>query len=220
MLAVNYLLYLYNEFLIQRLLSEHSQSGNVALQNVSSTILSTVLSFGKQRQHRPVIHRDFMWIVSKYLFLGTHALLTLIILCYYHYFQNCSAWFQSPQLNSIQALLYGISSASVLVKSLRNPTGNAFQFQGSKSELIRNISVFISQLESAGRPGDASFGLCKRAGKAFSNILDEVIDPLFIARGAESDGFATAITQDSIAAGDLSWLDSVDLGLSIDQWLI
>ena len=69
MLSVCYLAYLYNDFLIQRLLVQQDPEAQTTLLDVSSTILSTVLSFGIQREHVIDIQRDFIWTVSPLLHL-------------------------------------------------------------------------------------------------------------------------------------------------------
>jgi hypothetical protein len=69
MLIVSYLAFLYNEFLVQRLLALGEYSA--ALVDVSSTILSTVLTFGRQQEWAVDIHRDFIWTVGDSFHLGT-----------------------------------------------------------------------------------------------------------------------------------------------------
>lgn len=77
-----------------------------------------------------------------------------------------------------QILLYGFSSASVLIKGLQTgeiqpPT----QPQGSRSALIRDLSVFISHLESMARPGQSNHLLLDSAARAFARIIDEILEP-------------------------------------------
>lgn len=70
MLSVSYLAYLYNDFLIQRLLVQQDLEAQAALLDVSATILSTVLSYGIQREHVIDIKRDFIWTVRTRPFLS------------------------------------------------------------------------------------------------------------------------------------------------------
>ncbi|KAJ5584600.1 uncharacterized protein N7459_004400 [Penicillium hispanicum] len=64
-----YLAYLYNDFLIQRLLAGKSNPrGNTALLSVSAEILSTVLILGTQREQMVDLRPDFTWIVLLYGF--------------------------------------------------------------------------------------------------------------------------------------------------------
>lgn len=61
---ISYLAYLYNEFSIQSLLYQDSKKSNAALLDVSSEILSTVLTLGQQWERSVDIKGDFTWIVS------------------------------------------------------------------------------------------------------------------------------------------------------------
>ena len=63
MLIVSYLAYLYNDFLIQRLLVQQEPEAYSALLDVSSTILSTVLDFCAMREDMVDLRPDFMWTV-------------------------------------------------------------------------------------------------------------------------------------------------------------
>ena len=64
------------------------------------------------------------------------------------------------------------------LRSLRRyaQTGRPFPPSISRSELIRNLSVFISCLEWVGGPGDGNHALLSRARKKLALILDEVLD--------------------------------------------
>ncbi|RHZ62316.1 transcription factor domain-containing protein [Aspergillus thermomutatus] len=75
MLIVSYLAFLYNEFLVQRLLALNSPEYSAALVDVSSTILSTVLTFGRQQEWAVDIHRDFIWTLLLYGFPSASVLL-------------------------------------------------------------------------------------------------------------------------------------------------
>lgn len=65
LLTVSYLAYLYNDFLIQRLLAgKKNPRGSTALLSVSSEILSSVLTIGAQREQMVDIRPDFTWTVG------------------------------------------------------------------------------------------------------------------------------------------------------------
>jgi hypothetical protein len=64
MLLISYLAYLYNEFLVQSLLSKDSGETGASHLDVSATILSTVLILGRQWEQSVAIQRDLTWIVS------------------------------------------------------------------------------------------------------------------------------------------------------------
>ncbi|KAL5334646.1 hypothetical protein BJX70DRAFT_411138 [Aspergillus crustosus] len=140
MILVCYFLYLYSNFLIQRLLAHLDPSTESALLNTSSEILSVVLLSGRQQEPNINVQRD---------------------------------------LNTTIAL-YGFSSASILLKALQIElrTGNPIPYTGSRAEPIRNLSVFISQLEPMAHPStsNVNHALFKRASQLFSEILDEVLN--------------------------------------------
>ena len=65
MMIISYLAYLYNDFLIQRLIAgKNNPRGNTALLAVSADILSTVLTLGMQREQMIDLRPDFAWTVS------------------------------------------------------------------------------------------------------------------------------------------------------------
>lgn len=66
MSIISYLAYLYNEFLVQSLLNQDSENTNAALLDVSSEILSTVLTLGRQWERSVDIKGDFTWIVRSH----------------------------------------------------------------------------------------------------------------------------------------------------------
>jgi hypothetical protein len=63
-MIVSHLAYLYNDFLIQRLIAgKDNPRGNTALLAVSADILSTVLTLGTQREQMVDLRPDFTWTV-------------------------------------------------------------------------------------------------------------------------------------------------------------
>ena len=64
MLTLAYLTYLYNDFLIERLLVRHDPHGSTQLLDVSMNILSTVLTVARHREHTVNIQRDFISAVG------------------------------------------------------------------------------------------------------------------------------------------------------------
>ncbi|EPS29676.1 hypothetical protein PDE_04626 [Penicillium oxalicum 114-2] len=118
-------------------------------------------------------------------------------------------------------LLYGFPSASLLVKALQHQkrTGESFLYEGSRSALIRNLSVFISHLETIVRPDNSNYALFQRAAKIFSEIIDEVLEPE--ASFANGDvGVASFIDFDQmLSGGGLDFLNTLDCGVAHSQWL-
>lgn len=86
----------------------------------------------------------------------------------------------------MEVILCGIPSASVLATALQEQhrTNAPFPPSISRAEMIRMLSVLISHLEAAehldsssARPGEANYNLCKKACKAFTKIVDHVLEP-------------------------------------------
>ncbi|OQE63934.1 hypothetical protein PENNAL_c0236G06588 [Penicillium nalgiovense] len=77
------------------------------------------------------------------------------------------------------ALVYGFSCAGVLIRAMQEQarTGQPLLYSGSRSSLIRNLSVFISHLESMAGPEQATSPLFIRATSVFSSIIDGILDP-------------------------------------------
>ncbi|KAL6231333.1 hypothetical protein BDW75DRAFT_45977 [Aspergillus navahoensis] len=192
MLLSTYLIYLYNFFLIQRLLVQHDPSAEKALLDVSSEILSIVLLIGRQHEPSIDIRSDFNSII----------------------------------------VLYGFSSASTLIKALQTEarTGNPMPYIGSRAELIRNLSVFISHIEAMARPltPNINHALFERASKMFTNILDEVLESRLQISSTVADapefamGMASPTEEDIIsswAADGMEFLDTLDFNAVFDQWV-
>jgi hypothetical protein len=118
-------------------------------------------------------------------------------------------------------LLYGFPSASLLIKALQHQkrTGEPFLYEASRSALIRNLSVFISHLESIVRPDNANYALFQRASQVFSKIIDEVLEPQSVL--PESDiGNADLIEFDPMIEVDgLDLFNNMDFGVAFNQWL-
>ncbi|KNG88306.1 hypothetical protein ANOM_002491 [Aspergillus nomiae NRRL 13137] len=184
MLIVSYLAYLYNDFLIQRLLVQQDPKAYSALLDVSSTILSTVLDFCAMREDMIDLRPDFMWTVQPPVRL--------------------------PQCR-------GSDKGAPETSSHRSTN----PLSGSRSELIRHLSVFISHLESMARPGVANQELFHRASKIFSSIIDEVLEPRVAVTlpGPEIDILADSGTC-MVENDDLDFLDMLEFGGSIDQYVI
>ncbi|KAL4876270.1 hypothetical protein BJY04DRAFT_200180 [Aspergillus karnatakaensis] len=133
-------------------------------------------------------------------------------------------------------VLYGFSSASVLLKALQAQvrTCQSVSYTVSRAELIRNLSVFVSQLEPMARPSASNINhtLFDRASKMFTAILDEVLEsPLPVSSstsGAQDVGFGVetgslvTVGEDwnsSWAADGMDFLDTLNFDLVFDQWV-
>ncbi|KAJ5210528.1 Transcription factor, partial [Penicillium cf. griseofulvum] len=183
MMIISYLAYLYNDFLIQRLIAgKNNPRGNTELLSVSADILSTVLTLGMQREQMVDLRPDFAWTV----------------------------------------LLYGFPSASLLIKALQHQkrTGEPFLYEGSRSALIRNLSVFISHLESTVRPDNANYALFQRASQLFSRIIDEILEPQSILPDSNLGGTCGFDFDPMIEVDGLDLFNNIDLGVAFNQWLL
>lgn len=206
MLIISYLAYLYNDFLIQRLLAgKHHPRGNPALLSVSADILSTVLTLGTQREQMVDLRPDFTWTVSSSPIFLSQDIFVLILILLWH-----------------KILLYGFPSASLLMKALQHQkrTGEAFLYEGSRSALIRNLSVFTSHLETIVRPDTANYALFQRASQIFSKIIDEILEPHPALEDTEL-GEASLLDHDQMIAVDaLDLFNTQDFGIAFNQWLL
>ncbi|KAL4996596.1 hypothetical protein BDV10DRAFT_195781 [Aspergillus recurvatus] len=130
----------------------------------------------------------------------------------------------------LDIVLYGFSSASTLIKALQTQarTGNPIPYTGSRAELIRNLSVFISHIEAMARPltSNINHALFERASKMFTNILDEVLESRLPVSSTVVDaaeiamGIASPAEEDMIsswAADGMEFLDTLDFNAVFDQ---
>ncbi|KAH8689026.1 hypothetical protein BGW36DRAFT_76206 [Talaromyces proteolyticus] len=158
-------------------------------------------------------------ILSTVLFLGAHRQHT-------HQIHRDLTW---------TTLIYGFPAAGVLIKALQSEArhGTEFNYTGSRSELIRNLSVFISHLDTLERPGHGNHALFSRASKAFSAIIDEILEPRLSVSNNRGNYAAVKHSGDeSISAtwnenddalnfiNNGAFLDNVDFGMAFDQWLV
>ncbi|KAL2868408.1 putative C6 transcription factor [Aspergillus lucknowensis] len=77
------------------------------------------------------------------------------------------------------ALYYGLPSASILAFELLRQTKEPgpHPVMPPRAELIRNLSIFVSCLSWAARPGQGNYRTCKAVEKKLSDILDQILDP-------------------------------------------
>lgn len=97
-------------------------------------------------------------------------------------------------------------------------TGEPLLYEGSRSALIRNLSVFISHLENTLRPDSANYSLFRRASQVFSTILDEILEPQAPVR-APHIVEGPLLYDQMINLEDLDIFSTMDTGVAFDQWL-
>ncbi|KAK4505168.1 hypothetical protein PRZ48_003131 [Zasmidium cellare] len=77
-------------------------------------------------------------------------------------------------------LCYGLPAAGVLVNALlevaRSKGTQSLPEGLNRAFIIRQLSVFISHLESIYNPGDPNYTICLNAAKAISRTLDDALD--------------------------------------------
>ncbi|KAH8702479.1 putative C6 transcription factor [Talaromyces proteolyticus] len=75
-------------------------------------------------------------------------------------------------------LYYGVPGASMLaIHLLHQNQGSTTFVMPARTEVIRNLTVFVSSLSWITRPTYGNYALCKEAEKRLTAILDEILDP-------------------------------------------
>ncbi|CRG92026.1 Activator of stress genes 1 [Talaromyces islandicus] len=155
-------------------------------------------------------------ILSTVLFLGTQRE-------HMRYIHRDLAWV---------IVLYGFPAVSVLIRALQSEArnGTPFEYSGSRAELIRNLSVFISHIESMERPGNGNYLLFSRASKMFSSMIDEILEARL--RVDVDDAMSKPNMEMPVVSawnenenlknfiGNENFLESVDFRMMFDQWLV
>ncbi|KAJ5155339.1 hypothetical protein N7492_008142, partial [Penicillium capsulatum] len=118
-------------------------------------------------------------------------------------------------------LLYGLTSASLLIKALQHEkrTKESILYDGSRSALIRNICVFIYHLENTLLPDNANYALFQRASQAFSNMMDEILEPQTPITDLEISHDQSEFDQ-LIDMNVLDMFNTTDSWVAFDQWLL
>lgn len=126
--------------------------------------------------------------------------------------------------------LYGFPAASVLIETLRseNRSGIPVEYTTPRPEIIRNLCVFVSHIDSVEKPRNGIDALFKRASKVFRNVLDEVIESRLTSNEdslpvSTNHDWTMGWNQDEIdmdLIGDGVQLENMDFGIMFDQWLI
>ncbi|KAL4750676.1 hypothetical protein BDW72DRAFT_203686 [Aspergillus terricola var. indicus] len=132
----------------------------------------------------------------------------------------------------LDLVLYGFSSAGTLIKALQTQarTGNPVPYTGSRAELIRNLSVFISHIEAMARPltSNINHALFERASKMFTDILDEILESRLRASSVTANAAEIGMSMNSPAEEDMSsswaadgmeFLDTLDFNAVFDRWV-
>lgn len=117
-----------------------------------------------------------------------------------------------------------------MIETLRseNRSGIPVEYTTPRPEIIRNLCVFVSHIDSVEKPRNGIDALFKRASKVFRNVLDEVIESRLTSNEdslpvSTNHDWTMGWNQDEIdmdLIGDGVQLENMDFGIMFDQWLI
>lgn len=93
-------------------------------------------------------------------------------------------------------------------------------YGGSRPALIRSLSVFISHLDTVAQPENANYELFQRASQVFTKIVDEILEPQAPLHANGLSDMALLDCGPIINTDELDMLNTIELGVSFDQWLI
>ena len=98
-------------------------------------------------------------------------------------------------------------------------TGEHLLYEGSRAQLIRHLSVFISHMETIVLPDNANYTLLQRTSQIFTKIIDEVIEPDTYAPGSNASDETWTDIDPMIAIDGLDLFNTMDLGGTANQWV-
>ena len=162
----------YNHFLLQRALLKHTHTTTDYLLATARELLSSVLTLSSERDRLSEYQCDIAWNVSQPHMTRKRK-------------ENFSAFRTQAKTSPtnknppIQVSLYGLPSAGAVAHELLRQTQQpqSYKPQIPRSQTIQNLSVFISSLQWAVRPGDGNYELCTQARAILSRILDLLLSP-------------------------------------------
>ncbi|KAE8370586.1 hypothetical protein BDV27DRAFT_151846 [Aspergillus caelatus] len=97
-------------------------------------------------------------------------------------------------------LPYGLPSAELLATELLQSSNSVLSptYPGlPRAEIIRELTVYISCLSWVARPGSGNLGFCKKVKAKLTRILDQILDPSYVAPGSTGNDTGTS--------SDVSW---------------
>ena len=71
---------------------------------------------------------------------------------------------------------YGLPAATILVQAISSNGIQSLPQDMSRSKLIRDLSVFVSYLQSICAPGESNYVVCTQAAHIISHALDEILE--------------------------------------------
>ena len=73
-------------------------------------------------------------------------------------------------------LCYGLPAVAVISQAISKDGGRSLPGDMSRSKLIRDLSVFVANLENICTPQEANYAVCIQASQIITRTLDEVLD--------------------------------------------
>lgn len=73
-------------------------------------------------------------------------------------------------------LCYGLPAVALISQALSKDGGRRLPGDISRSKLIRDLSVFVANLENICTPKEANYAVCIQASQIITRTLDEVLD--------------------------------------------
>lgn len=148
---------------------------------IAGQIVSTVNHLGQVRDRALFLRHDNSYVVSS------------------------SSQANGTTLTGIQMLCYGLPAVAILVQAVsKNGSGNSLPEDVSRSKLIRDLSVFVSNLENMCTPKEANYAVCIQASQIIAHALDEILDPDASASARPNAGSAALPTGNGIANAQVS----------------
>ncbi|PWY82157.1 hypothetical protein BO70DRAFT_336493 [Aspergillus heteromorphus CBS 117.55] len=138
--------YLYNDFLLYRILSKRTNTWSEDLVQVSHEILGGVLSLVENRMRTTKASGENSWVIS-YFGLPTAGVLAIELV------RRCSHL--SPE-----------AAANVAATST---------IPFPRSRVIQNLSVFASLIKTVIEPHEGNYGICQKARETIRRVLDAVL---------------------------------------------
>lgn len=187
-LVIIYLDYLHSYFLIQRVVVKHTGTGHEELFDTSGLILSTVNKLSSDREPMTDRSGHYSWLVSFISAVSRRVLITA----------------------KYQMLEFGLPSASVLtIELLHQRQGiGAPIVSFPRTEIIRNLTVFVSSLSWGARPTHANYTVCIEAERKLSQILDTILDSAPDATNHPKGATVDPILDDFLEGYDFGNMDS------------
>lgn len=153
--------YLYDQFLLFRILSKRQNTWSSDLVKVSHEILSEVLLLIESRVRSMRLTPELSWVVS----------------------YSCSTP-RSTSNREIKISFFGLPSAGVLSIELvrrashqsidlSDPSSSTQPF--SRSRVIQDLSIFASYLRTIVQSHEGNYGICQQARETIGRVLDFIL---------------------------------------------